>query len=384
MGGGGGWGETGLLRLLDTSNGGQIAWLLPTALLLGVAALWFARRGSTQLRAGLVIWLGWLVVTGLTFSLMAGIFHEYYSVALAPAVAALVGIGATVLWRRRDETWPRAALVAAIALTATLGFVLLGRYDDYLPWLRYVVLLTGLGAAALVAALPHLSRRAVAAIPALAIFAALAGPAAFSVTTATTPQSGSIVTAGPSTGGGPGGGFGGRGPGGFGGPGTQPGAQPGGQGGTPGGGGSVGGLLEGSESTEQLTNALVEGAEDYTWVAAVVGANSAAGYQLATEEPVMALGGFNGSDPSPTLEEFQELVADGEVHWFIAGGGGLGGGRGGAGGGPGGGGPGGGQAGGSSAASEIAAWVAETFPATQVDGVTLYDLSGGAQTGTAS
>ena len=98
----------------------------------------------------------------------------------------------------------------------------------------------------------------------------------------------------------------------------------------------------------------------------------------------MALGGFNGSDPSPTLAEFQELVADGEIHWFVAGGGGLGGGRGGAGGGPGGGGPGGGQAGGSSAASEIAAWVAETFPATQVDGVTLYDLSGGAQTGTAS
>lgn len=390
--GGGGWGETGLLRLLDSSNGGQIAWLLPTALLLGAVALWLAYRGrpgNTVLRAGLVIWLGWLVVTGLTFSLMAGIFHEYYSVALAPAVAALVGIGATMLWQRRDETLPRAVLVAAIALTATLGFALLGRYDGYLPWLRYVVLASGLVAGAMLAGLPRLPRRAVAAIPVLGLLAALAGPAAFSATTAATPQTGSIVTAGPDSGRGGPGGFGGGGglgmpPGATGqGAGAPPGLAgggatgtgPQGTGGIPGqatggpqgmGAGGVGGLLNGSEPTEELTTLLVEDADSYTWVAAVVGANSAAGYQLATELPVMALGGFNGSDPSPTLEQFQELVAAGEIHWFVEGGGGFGGG---------GRGPGGSQNGGSTASSEIAAWVAENFQPTEVDGVTLYDLS---------
>ena len=105
---------------------------------------------------------------------------------------------------------------------------------------------------------------------------------------------------------------------------------------------------------------LEQDAGDYTWVAAAVGSNAAAGYQLATEEPVMAIGGFNGSDPSPTLAEFQQYVADGDIHWFI-GGSGLG--------------P---SAGGSDASGEIAAWVAANFDAQTVDGVTVYDLSTGA------
>ena len=76
----------------------------------------------------------------------------------------------------------------------------------------------------------------------------------------------------------------------------------------------------------------------------------------------MAIGGFNGSDPSPTLAQFKQYVADGEIHYFIAGGGG--GGR-------------VAQPGGSNAARAIAAWVAASFTAKTVDGVTLYDLSGG-------
>ena len=91
----------------------------------------------------------------------------------------------------------------------------------------------------------------------------------------------------------------------------------------------LGGLLDGSQSTDAITALLQDDATSYTWAAAAVGSNSAAGYQLATEQPVMAIGGFNGSDPSPTLAQFQEYVADGEIHWFIAGGGGMGGGMGG-------------------------------------------------------
>jgi hypothetical protein len=101
-------------------------------------------------------------------------------------------------------------------------------------------------------------------------------------------------------------------------------------------------------------------------VAATVGANQAAGYQLATGDAVMAIGGFNGTDPTPTLAQFQAYVRDGKVHWFIAGG------RGGGGGGPG---RGGNEA---STASGITAWVGSTFTAQTVGGVTLYDLSTGA------
>ena len=122
----------------------------------------------------------------------------------------------------------------------------------------------------------------------------------------------------------------------------------------------MGGLLNGSTSTAEVTALLQTDADAYTWAAATVGANNASGYQLASEEPVMAIGGFNGSDPSPTLAQFQQYVADGQIHWFI--------GSGGTGGGPGG-----------NGSNAISQWVEDNFTATTVDGVTLYDLSGGVQ-----
>lgn len=362
VGGQMGWGETGLLRLLDSEIGGQVAWLLPAALVLGAVALWLARRHA-RLAPALMLWLTWLVVTALTFSLMAGIFHAYYTVALAPAVAALVGIGGWVLWERRDRVVATGTLAFAMALTAVLGFALLGRADGFAPGLRWVVLLGGLACALLLAGLGRLSRRLASVGIAVSLVVALAGPAAYSLSTAATPHTGSIPSAGPSTGGGFGGMPGGM-PGGVPG-GTRlgaPGQAPAGGVGGPGAGG-VGGLLSGSESTDEITALLQQDADLYTWAAATVGSNSASGYQLASEQPVMAIGGFNGSDPSPTLAQFQEYVASGQVHWFISGGGaGPGAARGGAG-----------------TAAEITAWVESSFTAQTVDGVTMYDLSGGAR-----
>ena len=354
VGGAMGWGETGLLRMFNSEIGSQVAWLIPAAMILGVGSVWFA-RSDRRLLAGLTLWLGWGVVTGLTFSLMAGIFHPYYTVALAPAIAACIGIGAHVLWRHRDSHVAAGLLAAATAFTATWTFSLLGR-TDWQPWLRYVVLVGGLAAAIglfVVRALPH---RVGIAVAAAAIITALAGPTAYSLATAATPHTGSIPSAGPS---GAAGGFGGG----------PMGAPLGGRAAT-GGGATTGGLLTGSTSSAALNALLSEDAASYTWVAAAVGSNTAAGYQLATELPVMAIGGFNGSDPSPTLAEFQQDVADGDIHWFIASGGGMGGMGGGFGGGP--------NAGGSTS-SDIATWVSESFEAQTVDGVTVYDLSGGTQ-----
>ncbi len=101
----------------------------------------------------------WLLVTGLTFSFMAGIFHAYYTVALAPAVAALVGIGAIVLWRRRDDYAAALVMSGTVAFTAMFGFVLLERTPDYLPWLKWVVALLGLSSALALAGVRHLPRR---------------------------------------------------------------------------------------------------------------------------------------------------------------------------------------------------------------------------------
>jgi len=367
-GGTGMWGETGINRLFGSEIGGQVAWLVPAALVLLVAGFWFtARRPRTDgVRAALILWGGWLLVTGLTFSFMAGIFHAYYTVALAPAVAALVGIGAHLVWqgRRSWEAGPIAAV--AVALTTVTAFLLLGRSADFVPWLRWTVLPVGLLATAAIGGLRWLPRRLAAAAGALAILAALAGPAAYAVDTAATAHTGSIPSAGPTIagggfGGGPGGGRGRGGP-----PGMQQGQAPTGQAPTGGQrpqggfGGGAGGLLSSSVPSAELQALLTTGADGYTWVAAAVGSNSAAGYQLATEEPVMAIGGFNGSDPSPTLAEFQQHVADGDIHYFI-GGGGFG-----------------QSMGGSNNSSEIAAWVADNFTGTTVDGVTVYDLADGA------
>ncbi|WZH50727.1 MAG: glycosyltransferase family 39 protein [Nocardioides alkalitolerans] len=351
VGGGGGWGTAGPLRLFTEALGDQISWLLPAALVLGVAGLWFARglERARAVRAALVLMLGWLLVTGTTFSLMQGIFHEYYTVALAPAVALLAAVGGWVLWRVRASLVASGVLGGTLALTATWAFVLLER-SGWMPWLRWTVAVVGLAAALLVVGARHLPRRAATAVASVAVVAALAGPAAYSAATAATPHTGSIVTAGPATAGGTGPGAGrGR-------------ATPAGGG----GGGAVGGLLEGSDPTEAVTTLLQQDADAFTWAAATVGSNSASGYQLASEEPVMAIGGFNGTDPSPTLEEFQTYVANGEVHWFVAGGGQLGGGPGGA-----------GDDETRSTASAITAWVEENFTATTIDGVTLYDLAGG-------
>jgi 4-amino-4-deoxy-L-arabinose transferase-like glycosyltransferase len=378
-GNGGGWGETGWDRLFNSSYGGQIAWLIPAAIVLAAAVLVLRGRAhrTDTTRAAVILWTGWLAVTGAVISFASGIIHEYYTVALAPAVGALVGLGVVELWRRRDLAAARVALAFTIAGSSVWAAVLLARAPEFYPVLRYAVLAIGTAAALVILMLDRIGRRASIVAVGAGLVAVLLAPTAYSVQTAATAHSGSLPTAGPSVaggrggpggmGGGPQGGRGGQPPalgqapqGGTtqGGPGAA-GGFAGGPGGAPGGGtaGGMGGLLDASTPSAELQALLLQDAESYTWVAAAVGAQTAAGYQLATERPVMSLGGFNGSDPWPTLEVFQQYVADGEVHYFL-GGGGMG------------------RAnGGSSSTSEIAAWVAENFTATTVDGVTVYDLT---------
>ena len=361
VGGGNGWGSTGLTRMFSSAVGGQVSWLIPSALILLAVGLFLRGRAPrTDLRrAAYVVWGGWLLVTGLTFSLTAGIFHEYYTVALAPAVATLVGMGAQEAWERRERAVGSITLAAATAAAATWAFVLLTRVD-WLPWLRVAVLALGLASAFLLLAITQLGRRWVPAVVAGALVSALAGPAAYSAATISSAHTGSIVTAGPATaGGGPGRVPGGARP-------AIPGAVGGPAGQAPGGqapvgqapGGAMGGLLDASTPSTEVVSALSVNASDYRWVAAAIGSQNAAGLQLATGLPVMAIGGFNGSDPSPTLAQFQSYVAAGQVHYYFAASSGRGGGPGGAAGG-----------------SAITSWVQQNFAAVDIGGSTFYDLT---------
>ncbi|HLN16851.1 MAG TPA: glycosyltransferase family 39 protein [Acidimicrobiales bacterium] len=393
------WGPTGWFRLFETDMGGQISWLIPAALIGLVAVLWFTRRAprTDRTRAAVLLFGGWLLVTGAVFSLAEGIIHPYYTVALAPAIGALVGISATFLWHRRAELVARLFLAAGVAASGIWAYVLLDRSPTWMPLLRTVVLVGGIVAAVAIAVWPA-ARKSGRIVAVAGVGVLLAGPLFYTLDTVSTPHAGAIPSAGPAVTsgvrfgfvpGGPGGfrspfftpgrgvtgrspGFGGPPPGAFGGGGAPNGGAlprfgrggfggfPGNAGGGtfPGGGGPGGGFLNASTPGKQLVALLEAGASKYRWAAATINSNSAAGYQLASGQPIMAIGGFNGTDPAPTLAQFETDVAHGEIHYYIASGfGGFGAGGGGA------------------DASQIASWVAEHFSSRTVDGVTIYDLT---------
>jgi 4-amino-4-deoxy-L-arabinose transferase-like glycosyltransferase len=356
------WGLTGWNRLFLPEFGGQISWLIPAAVLMLVACLWLTRIAPRHdvIRASLVLWGGWLLVTGAVFSFAQGIIHPYYSIALAPPIGAIVGIGASMLWRHRSQLFARLVLAGALVVTAAWSFVLLDRSPDWNPTLRTAILILGVIGAGAIVALPAGWKRLPVAAAAVGVFVALLGPAAYTLDTVTTPHSGAIPSAGPAvlaSTGGPSAGFVG-GPGGQGGFGPPPGRRFAGGANPPRGigGGRGGGFLNATQPGSLLVAMLKANASQYRWVVATVNANSAAGYQLATGDPVMAIGGFNGSDPTPTLVQFQAMVNAGQIHYYIGGGRGFGSGSG-------------------STGGEIATWVNQHFAAATVDGMTIYDLT---------
>jgi 4-amino-4-deoxy-L-arabinose transferase-like glycosyltransferase len=170
-------GATGILRLSNDAMGGQASWLL--------------------------LWGGWLVVSGVVFSFGSGVIHTYYAIALAQAIAALIAITGSVLWRTRHALGARAVMAFAVLLTASWSWVLLDRTPQWESWLRVLIpasaalVVIGLLAAS---TLRRLGRRASIATAVLALVACLSGPIAYSAQTITTAHTGSIPSAGPGSG----------------------------------------------------------------------------------------------------------------------------------------------------------------------------------------
>ncbi len=355
--GGGGGGMAGFggavswLRMFNSEIGGQVAWLIPIALLGLAAGLWLTRRaGRTDLtRAGWLLWGGWAVISMVVFSRAEGIFHPYYTVQLAPAIAALAGAGAVALWQlgRRYHAM-RVALPLAVVATAAWAVVLLGRTPDFAPWLSPLIIAgAALGAAGLWVGATLRHRTVTLGAATVAGLTLLAGPTAYALTTVANPSSGSLASAGPSS---AGTGFpGGGGPGGAGGP-----------------GGSTATSIDGDT---ELVAYLEANQGDATWLVAAFSSHASSPIIIATDQPVMTIGGFNGQDPAPTLEQFQQYVASGELRYVLvdATGGGFG--------------PGGGGPGGAGTTSEISTWVTQNGTAVDASAYggattgTLYDLS---------
>ncbi|XVV06255.1 glycosyltransferase family 39 protein [Actinosynnema sp. CA-248983] len=273
-------GETGIGRLFGASMGAEISWLLPAAIVGVLAGLWFTRKAprTDRTRAALVLWGLWVVGNGVVFSFMSGITHPYYTVAVAPGVAAIVAIAGREMWRGRSHQPVRIALAVMLAASGFWGFILLARFADWQPAIRWTLLaLTVLVTTAIVMGVKR--------IAALTAATALLSSAAFSVATAATPHAGSIPMSGP----------------------EEYAASMG------------GGMRGGPGASEQVADLLRD--TTGTWAAATVSAQSASGLSLASGKAVIGIGGWSGGDPAPTLEEFKQYVADGRIGYFVVDGG---------------------------------------------------------------
>ena len=324
-GGTGFGGQTGIFRIFNNDFGPNIAWLLVLALAGGGLLLWILRKTprTNRGRAAVVFWMLWLLIHIVIFSMTSGVIHPYYVVVMAPAVAALVGISLPFLWgayvRRKPYAW---LLPVLVGMTAIIAVIILG-YAGTMMWLMWIVGLLGLaGMIGLLINLyaPRRWMQNLAIVAALA--ACMLAPTVYTLATVNVAHTGSIPTAGPSS--------------------TA----------------MRGSNNETSQADSQLVQYLLRHQHGATWLVAVASANESAAIQLTSGQPVMAVGGFNGSDTPLTLEQFKQLVKDGKVNYYAISSHGRGGG------------PGGGN-------NEITAWVKQTGTVVNYGGsdVTLYKLS---------
>jgi 4-amino-4-deoxy-L-arabinose transferase-like glycosyltransferase len=316
----------GWSRLFSGEFGFEIGWLVPAALLATVLVIVSRGRAprTDLVRAAAILFGGWLVVDGLVLSFMHGMIHPYYCLSIAPAVAAMFAIGIHQMWSLREKWLYRGGLAVMVLGTGVWCWWLLGRNADWLPPLRWVILtVTVVAAVVLVTPRTVGSRRrlALAALSA-GLIGALAGPAAYTLATIGQPHQGGGPSVGP--------------------------AQPDRRGGF----GMFGQSSDNKDLDAMLKNTNTE------WSAAISRSSSAAGLELATNTAVMAIGGFSGSDPAPTLSEFQDDVAQHKVAYYVVV---RNKGRG----------PGWGNRG----HTDITDWVKSTFTAKTVGDATVYDLS---------
>ncbi|WP_433799006.1 ArnT family glycosyltransferase [Actinomycetospora sp. CA-084318] len=341
-GGFGGGDAAGLSRLFGGQFAGQIAWLLPAALVALVALLWVTRAAprTDRLRAATLLWGGWLLVSGAVFSFMAGTVHSYYTIVMAPAVAALVAIGAHVGWQRRETTGARVLLAVGVLLTAAWSFVLLDRAPTFVPWVRWLVLVAGLVAAVVLLLPTGLARRGgVVAAVTLGLVGALGGTTAWAVDTVVKPHT-SADSPGPTV------------------HDARSDRAAAARHGAPGGGAGFGGR------TDPQVAALLRTATTQ-WSAATPTTMAASSLELASGTSVMGLGGFSGNDPTPTLAAFESDVDHGLIRYYVvptalehgdvSRQGGFGRGK---------------------AIAPIQQWVTSHYAGRQVGGETVYDLTG--------
>lgn len=281
--GGFGGDPQGPTRMFTGEFGFEIGWLLPAALLALVLVLISRGRSprTDVVRAGAIVFGTWMLIDGLVLSYMKSMVHPYYCLSFVPAVCGMLAIGVHELWVRRESWFFRGGLAAMILGTGVWSWWLLGRHADWLPALRWVIV-----AVAVVASVGLMyagARRWVA--PAALVIGllggVLGGAGAYSVATLGQPHEGGGPVVGPARD-------------------------------DDHGGGGWGQDADNAQLEAMLRSTHTD------WSAAINRSSAAAGLELSTDTAVMAIGGFGGSDPAPTLGEFQQDVANHRITYYVA------------------------------------------------------------------
>jgi 4-amino-4-deoxy-L-arabinose transferase-like glycosyltransferase len=279
----GGWStHAGILRILSAEMGYEVSWLLP-AVVVGVLAgfhLIVRRKLSRMEAAGFTMWTVWFVFCTVVFSYMTGMVHPYYTIALAPAAGALIGLAAV---------WSRSAAIVMVVVAAGWGIVLLDRARMGPHWTHWLIAgSAGVAVVLLAVALTTWPRLTPVAL-AVALFAGLSGSAMFSVATAATPHNGSIPNAAHTAD-------------------VWP---------------TVGSRFAktmmigiSSDDVDPQLAELLAGTRT-TWSAATTGSQAAASLEIASGTAVMAIGGWS-DDPVPTLAQFVDAVHAGKITYYVA------------------------------------------------------------------
>jgi 4-amino-4-deoxy-L-arabinose transferase-like glycosyltransferase len=295
-------GTAGPLRLFDEPLGGQIVWLLPFAI-LGMLALAWQRRPRFQedpAQKSLILWGTWLLTMGIFFS-VAGFFHQYYLSAMAPAVCALFGIGVVVMWNDyRRVGWRGWLLPIALIATALEQIHIITSNTAWGIWLIPIIAIACfLSALILVVArlFPRVTTRfttnerstrfSLQGVVVLGLIGLMMVPAVWSVIPVLQNTESQLPTAGPS------------GNGGFGGGGNAAAAD--------------------TSTNTKLISYLEAHQGNAKYLLAVSSSMQADSIIQATNKPVMAMGGFTGSDPILTTSSLQTLIANGTVRFFLVG-----------------------------------------------------------------
>jgi 4-amino-4-deoxy-L-arabinose transferase-like glycosyltransferase len=307
-GGGGGLfdiGDAGPLRLFLEPLGEQIGWLLPLALFGIVAVAWQGRPRfqSNRKLQSTILWGMWLLTMGVFFSI-AGFFHQYYLTVMAPAIAALVGIGLVTMWQDyRSGGWRGWLLPLALLVTIAEQVYLLSNNAAWGKWM--IPLLVGSGVLMVLMLVPGLIMRrfrlaglsarflapAVGTVALMLLIAPTIWGAvpAFWGTEADQLVAGVNITSSDGFGGGRG---------------------------------------QNSNTDTALLKYLEARQGTAKYLVATFSSRSADALILATNKPVMTLGGFSGSDPILTTAQLETLAKNGTVRYFLLDGGGFGGGGG--------------------------------------------------------